>query len=78
MKVGLLWYDDDPGRALEEKVLEAAARYQQKYGVPPNLCLVHPSAFDGREPPCRAGGVEIRPGNSILPHHFWIGVGEPR
>jgi hypothetical protein len=78
VKTGLLWFDDDPRRELEEKVLRAAAHYERKYGRAPNLCFVHPGAFDGngKRPNKKAGGVEIRPGRSVLPHHFWIGVAE--
>ncbi len=76
MKVGLLWFDDDPRRGLEEKVQQAAVRHEQKYGRRPDLCYVHPATFGNRECPCFANGVEIRPGSSILPHHFWIGVKE--
>ena len=75
MKTGLLWFDDDPKRTLEEKVLRAAVHYEHnKHGHQPSLCFVHPSAFDGRKPPCHAGGVEIRPGHSVLPDHFWLGA----
>ena len=47
MKTGLLWFDDDPRRQLEDKVLRAAAHYERKYGQVPNLCFVHPSVFNG-------------------------------
>ena len=75
MKTGLLWFDDDPRRQLEDKVLRAAAHYERKYGQVPNLCFVHPSAFGERRVK-KAGGVEIRAGRSVLPDHFWLGVGE--
>jgi hypothetical protein len=74
MKVGLLWYDDDPGRSLEDKVRRAAAHYERKYGHAPDLCFVHPGAFNGKAR--KIGGVEIRPGRSVLPHHFWVGVAD--
>ena len=32
MDVGLLWYDSDPRRELEEKIGQAAQRYREKYG----------------------------------------------
>ncbi|HEY66654.1 MAG: hypothetical protein DRI79_01880 [Chloroflexi bacterium] len=79
MKIGLLWFDDDPRRQLEEKVLRAARHYERKYGRPPNLCFVHPSTLNGnggKRGRLRANGVEIRPGRSILPDHFWLGVAE--
>jgi hypothetical protein len=78
MRTGLLWFDDEPSRSLEDKVLRAAAHYERKYGQAPDLCFVHPSAFDGngRRPAKKAGEVEIRPGRSVLRDHFWLGVAE--
>jgi hypothetical protein len=88
MKTGLLWFDDDPRKELEEKVLRAAAHYERKYGQAPNLCFVHPSAFNGngngngkrgkKGDSVKAGEVEIRPGRSVLQHHFWLGVAEEK
>jgi len=83
IKAGLLWFDDDPDRTLADKVLRAAKRYQRKYDRQPNLCFVHPDAFEGLPVGRQGNGkiektgeVEIRAGRSILPHHFWIGVDE--
>jgi hypothetical protein len=78
MDTGLLWFDDDPRRQLEEKVLRAATHYERKYGQSPNLCFVHPSVFNGngKKRVKRTAGVEIRPGRSVLRDHFWIGVAE--
>ena len=76
MKTGLLWFDDDPNRTLEDKVLQAAAHYRRKHGRRPNLCFVHPNAFNGHELPLIVEEVEVRTGRSILPHHFWLGVAE--
>lgn len=78
MKTGLLWFDDDPRKQLEDKVLRAAAYYERKYGQLPNLCFVHPSAFNGngKQGVKQAGRVEIRAGRSVLPDHFWLGVAE--
>jgi len=44
MKVGLLWFDDDPQRTIEEKVRQAAKRYREKLGGPPTLATSTPSA----------------------------------
>lgn len=46
MKTGLLWFDDDPRKQLEEKVRRAAAHYERKYGRAPTLCFVHPSVLN--------------------------------
>ncbi len=86
MKTGLLWFDDDPRKELEEKVLRAAAHYERKYGQAPDLCFVHPNAFNGngngkrgkKGGVVKAGEVEIRPGRSVLQHHFWLGMAEKK
>ena len=77
---GLLWFDDSPRRKLEEKVSRAVAHYERKYGQAPDLCLVHPSTLkgNGKKVAKKAGGVEIRPGRSVLRHHFWLGVTEEK
>jgi hypothetical protein len=49
MKYGLLWYDNDPRRPLEDKIGRAARRYHDKYGSWPNTCFVHPEAVAGLE-----------------------------
>ncbi len=94
MKVGLLWYDDDPGRDLAEKVGRAARRYRQKFGTSPDICYVHPSTLSGNpstgsgQAPStklsasgkvrKVGGVRIAPLPSVLRHHFWLGREEQR
>ena len=82
MDVGLLWYDDDPRRGLEDKIDRAAQRYREKYGRWPNTCYVHPQIVDDQG----TGGLRLAyQGNSakstirvltspnILVHHFWVG-----
>jgi hypothetical protein len=92
MKTGLLWFDDDPRKELEEKVLRAAAHYERKYGRLPELCYVHPDAFNGngngngkraekrgkKDDVVKAGEVEVRAGRSVLLHHFWLGMAEEK
>ncbi len=43
MKIGMLWFDNDPHTALAAKVEKAAAYYLTKYGRTPTVCFVHPS-----------------------------------
>ena len=76
MNVGMLWFDNDPRTALTAKVARAADYYRQKYGLAPDLCLVHPSMFSGPRPGQAeepAGKVAVRPNRLIQPGHFWIG-----
>jgi len=88
MNVGMLWFDNDPAKGLDDKIERAAAYYRKKYGRQPTICFIHPSMFPTdnadesaqqknnarAEAKIRVGGLEIRSNQSILPNHFWIGV----
>jgi len=78
MREGLLWYDDNPGRDLAEKIGRAARRYRQKFGAPANVCYVHPSALGGNSKVQKVGGVRVSSQSSVLRHHFWVGREEKR
>jgi len=45
MRVGLLWFDDDPKKEVSLKVKEAAERYFEKFGRWPNVCYVSPATL---------------------------------
>jgi hypothetical protein len=77
MNVGMLWFDNDARTALKIKVERAADYYRQKYGLVPDLCLVHPSMLVEPRPEFvegRSGKVAVRANRAILPGHLWIGV----
>jgi hypothetical protein len=81
MDIGLLWFDDDPRRGLEDKVGRAAKRYREKYGRWPNTCYVHPQVVTdhlGQElrlASARKARTRIRvvSAPNILLHHYWLG-----
>lgn len=82
MEIGLLWYDGDPKRPLEDKVGQAVERYREKYGRMPNTCYVHPllvgdRSTDGLRLACRSRSAEavvrVLAAPNILVHHFWLG-----
>jgi hypothetical protein len=89
MREGLLWFDDDPRRRLKEKILQAAARYQRKFGAAPDVCYVSAQTFEqagdflpshqsngGLPSHVVSGGrsgIRVRPSTVVRPHHFWIG-----
>lgn len=78
MDIGMLWYDDTK-RDLDTKVARAVEHYKTKYGATPTICFVHPGlleAKDGQAQPEMAAGLSLRPARTVLPNHFWIGVGE--
>jgi hypothetical protein len=82
MEIGLLWYDGDPKRSLQDKVERAADRYLEKYGRWPNTCYVNPEAVGQRtdkelrlaslasRQPAR---IRVLSAPNILLHHFWLG-----
>jgi hypothetical protein len=85
MKIGMLWFDNDPQEDIPAKILRAATYYRKKYGKNPTLCFVHPSMLrsspavkegegEEDEPGLVAAGVEVRANQTILPNHFWIGL----
>jgi len=85
MNIGMLWFDNDPKLGLDAKIDRAASYYYDKYGKPPTVCFVHPSMIpeiksdnkngaDSITVNARSGGLAVRPNQSVLPNHFWIGV----
>jgi hypothetical protein len=73
MKKGLLWFDNDPVRSLEDKVERAVRRYREKYGRSANTCYVHLSALaEARD----VGTVRVSPQKYVLRHHFFVGEEE--
>jgi hypothetical protein len=76
MNIGMLWFDNDPRTALTAKVTRAADYFRQKYGLLPDMCLVHPSMLAGTHPNLveeSVGKVAVRPTRLIQPGHLWIG-----
>lgn len=72
MKIGMLWYDDDKQRTLEEKVRRAAEYFREKYGRLPDLCLLNPATLNGG--PAKIAKIELRTKANILLYHFWLGT----
>ena len=75
MDWGLLWYDDTANRPLEDKIARAAAHFEKKYGQPPTICFVNPTAKNGAH---QVGGIQIQPLKVVMPNCLWIGVGEAK
>ena len=78
MQVGLLWFDNDPQRGIATKIQDAASRYQEKFGRPPDTCYVNSLLFSAGiaslTPQSRADpALRVVPAVNILPHHFWVG-----
>lgn len=72
LAVGMLWYDDNPNRALAEKLATASEHYLAKYGVRPDVCYLHTSSADHTSEDRH--GLKLILAPDILPNHFWLGV----
>ncbi|MFQ5943758.1 MAG: hypothetical protein ACE5JF_09410 [Anaerolineales bacterium] len=71
MDIGMLWFDSNSGQAVAKRVESAASYYKEKYGRAATLCFVHPSTLPE---PSKVGSVEIKPMDTVLPNHFWLGI----
>ena len=68
VKLGWLWFDNDPKTSLEDKVRQASRRYRQKFGHSPWLCYVSQNAL--AEPQVECGSLQVRTASNVLPGHF--------
>lgn len=71
MKIGMMWLDSDKNRTLDEKVKRAAEYYHDKYGTPPDLCLVNNKVIKESR---KVGRVTVEAAKTVLPNHFWLGM----
>lgn len=86
MEIGMLWFDNDKKASIPSKVERAARYYQQKYGVNPDLCYVHPKMIGGGNglrkksnkkgsaEPLKIGQITVMKNEKVLPDHLWIGL----
>ena len=72
MKMGLLWYDGDPKRALECKIDQAMERYLARFGEEPDTCHLNPSQV------CKHQKVNVVANHLIRPNHVWVGLDEQK
>ena len=69
---GMLWLDDSQ-TSLEDKVRNAAAYYQQKYGQAPTWCLANAGQLAEKT---AVDGIAVKPSTSTLKDHLFMGVGQ--
>ncbi len=68
MTSGLLWYDADAKVEPAAKILEAVARYQERFGEKPNCCHVPTGAS------VIGASLVIVEDRWLRPGFFWVGV----
>lgn len=68
----LAWFDatDPRKKPPATKIAEGCARYRQKFGREPEVCLCNPADATAVE------GLEVRPVARVGKHCFWIGRDE--
>lgn len=71
MKIGMLWFDNDPKKPLADKVGEASRYYLDKYKSAANCCYVHPSMLP--EDDVTVDGISVKTNKVVLPGHLWMG-----
>ena len=69
MRIGMLWFDNDPKSTFAEKCNRAIKYYTDKYGVRPTAIWVNPKTAITEIP-----GIVIVQSLSILNNHFWVGL----
>lgn len=77
MKLGMIWFDNDPKADLETKLKRAFDYYQEKYKKAPTFAQVHPTMLtlpEGEERYTSPLGLTVEASRSILPNNFWVGV----
>lgn len=83
--IGMLWFDNEPKKSLDEKIADAAIYYRQKYGLIARYVLVHPSMIPARPKPVdaqpeeeyRLGDILVQQYKSLLPNHLWVCSDQP-
>jgi hypothetical protein len=71
VRVGLLWFENDTKKALEQRVQEAMERYREKFGKSPNTCYIHPQDLNGHG--LSLEGMRVVAASNILRNHLWVG-----
>lgn len=73
MKSGMLLFDNSK-KPVDEKVLAAAGRYREKYGLSPNVVFLNPL-----DDPATlfVGGIKVGIKSTIMPSHIWLGIQVP-
>ncbi|OGO39052.1 MAG: hypothetical protein A2Z03_06285 [Chloroflexi bacterium RBG_16_56_8] len=72
MKQGLLWYDNDPKKSLEAKLIEAANRYKEKFGSEPTVCYINPTQIEAQR--SGYGKVKVVSAARVSPNHLWLEI----
>jgi hypothetical protein len=73
-KMFLIWFDNDRKRPLRAKVEAAAERYQERFGVAPELVLLNPAQAGNEE---AIAGIPVHTTPLVSPNHLYVGTEDP-
>jgi len=68
-RVGLLWFNDNPGMGIPDKIVQAIEHFEVKYGKTASICFVHPSQSMAIS---KVGNVIVQASVYTLKHHFFV------
>lgn len=72
MATGMIWFDNDPQKNINEKIQMAIRYYQNKFGSQPTICYLNPKLQDKfieNEP-----DIEFDYNLNLSPDHIWVGI----
>ena len=70
MEQGMLWYDNQTGMNLDERIKNAIVYFTQKYGQQPEQCFVNPEMVSGNNTIDLP--VKVVADEKVLRNHIWI------
>jgi len=72
MATGMIWFDNDPQKSINEKINFAIQYYQKKFGSEPTLCFLHPIFMDKTLD--LNSNIEFNFNKNLSPDHIWVGM----
>lgn len=89
---GLLWFDDDGRRPIQQKIAEAVQRYRERVGYEPTICQLNPAQAAALEASANSAlrskrvqqapvavlpaSLKLVPSDLIQPHCYLVGIAE--
>ena len=73
MHTGMLWFDNSQAD-VQTKIQKAMDYYVKKYGLKPDLCLLHPATLGKAK--VEIDGLTVRQYRPVLQGHIWIGIAD--
>ena len=72
MVTGMIWFDNDPKKNINDKIKFAIQFYKRKFGNEPTICSINPKFkellfFTDSE-------LNVEYNLNISPDHIWLGI----